>query len=34
VGQIPIDGELIFSKKKLGCHAEIEVRQLLKDKLK
>ena len=35
VYEVTVNGELIFSKKKLGRHAEIdEVRQLLKAKLK
>jgi len=35
VFEFSLNGELLFSKKKLGRHAEIdEVRQLLKAKLK
>ena len=35
VYELTVNGELLFSKKKLGHHAEIdEIRQLLKAKLK
>ncbi len=35
VYEVKLNGELLFSKKKLGRHAEIdEVRQLLKAKVK
>jgi selenoprotein W-related protein len=35
VFEVMVNGEVIFSKKKLGRHAEVdEVRKLLKDKLK
>ncbi len=35
VYEVSVNGELIFSKKKLGRHAEIdEIRKLLKAKLK
>jgi selenoprotein W-related protein len=35
VFEFTVNGELLFSKKKLGRHAEIdEIRKLLKDKIK
>jgi selenoprotein W-related protein len=35
VYEVTVNGETIFSKKKLGRHAEMdEIRELLKDKIK